>query len=159
MTYVNIENIARNAGWLVIKAASNAAAKTVNAVKVTLNGSFVDVAAWDVVLTNYTYLTPNPTATRAYSTAAYTIADWYTSIATVYATSAGAFVIWKWAEVANTAAYTTKSIDRSLNKDYAIVGYIVIKNATGSVFTGWTTALDAANLTVTYLDAFTPVGM
>lgn len=45
--------------------------------------------------------------------------------------------------------------------DFSIViGYLIIENATGSTFTGNTTALDTASLTVTYVnavDTFTPV--
>jgi hypothetical protein len=38
----------------------------------------------------------------------------------------------------------------------AMIGFIVVSNATGSNFVGGTTALDAASLTVTYYDAVGP---
>jgi hypothetical protein len=34
----------------------------------------------------------------------------------------------------------------------AVVGYIIVKTTAGATFTGGTTALDAANITVTYID-------
>lgn len=41
----------------------------------------------------------------------------------------------------------------TLDEGMAFVGLIVISNASGSVFTGNTTALDAGGITTTYIDA------
>ncbi len=150
MNFQNITNIARNAWGLVIKAASNAAAKTVNTVNLFINGVFAQKTAWDVALTNYTYVNSVWTVT----TAAFTLADWYTAPLTVYATWS-AFAVWLWTVSANTGSVYATDFDRSLvSKGYAIIGYIIVKNATGSTFTWGTTALDTANLTVTYIDSF-----
>lgn len=150
MFYNYINNIARNAGGLVIKTSSSAIAKTVNTVVVFINGVFNKKTAWDVSLTNYTYISNN----GALATSAFTIADGYTTPATVY-TDGTNFAIWVGATTANTSNVSDADFDRSLTaKWYAIIGYIVIKNATGATFTGGTTALDTANLTVTYIDAF-----
>lgn len=40
-----------------------------------------------------------------------------------------------------------------LDEDNVLLGFVIIRNATGSDFVPATTALDAANLTVTYVQA------
>lgn len=153
MFFNYIFNIAKNAGGLAIKTSASAVAKTVNTVIVFVNGVLKTKTAGDVSLTNFTYVN----SSGAVTTSALTIADGYTVPVTVY-TDGTSFIIGKGSVLANTANVTNADFERNLtSKWYAIIGYIVIKNATGSTFTGGTTALDTSNLTVTYLDAFAPV--
>ena len=150
MFFDYINNAARNAGWLAIKAGSSAIAKTVNTVIVFINWVLKTKAAWDVAVTNYTYINSN----GAVTTAAFTLADGYTAPLTVY-TDGTNFAVGKWNVVANTANLLNTDFDRALTaKWYAIIGHIVLKNASWATFTGWTTALDASNITATYLDVF-----
>lgn len=145
------QNIACTWAGLVIKAGSSAIAKTVNSVKVNIDWSIVGTTAWDVVLTNYSYVDPT---TGTIKTAALTILAWNQAMITVYADSTWAFSIGKWLEVANTSNYVLANIDNSLNFKRAIIWYILINNGTASTFTGWTTALDTWSLTVSYIDSF-----
>lgn len=149
MFYDYILNIARNAWGLAIKASSSAVAKTVNTVNCFINGVFTTKTAGDVSLTNYTYVNNN----GAVTTAALTIADGYTVPLTIY-TDGTSFFVGKGNVVANTASLKDSDFETSLNNRYAKIGNIIVKNATGSTFTGGTTALDTANLTVTYIDAY-----
>ena len=51
-------------------------------------------------------------------------------------------------------AYDLKSTETDTNSltSTALLGFVIVANATGSNFVGGTTALDTANLTVTYVD-------
>lgn len=148
-------NMARKAAGLAIKAASSAVAKTVNAVPVFINGVYASVAAGDVSLTNYSYVNSN----GAVATAAFTLAAGYQCPVTVWANSSGTFAITKGSVLATSASLKSSDFDVSLdNLGYAKIGDIVISNGTASTFTGGTTALDTASLTVTYIDAFTSLG-
>lgn len=81
------------------------------------------------------------------------VADGYTKCVLVQV-SAGGTVTYKVSDAfANVSGEVFVLANApSLDKDKAFVGFIVIKNASGSVFTGGTTALDASNVTVSYID-------
>lgn len=149
------KNVAKSAAGLQIKAGSSAVAKTVNTVVASINGAWTSVASGDVAITNYSYINSQGVVT----TAANTIATGYTATLTVYS-NGSAFAVGKWNTVANATRAVDADFDRTLcAKGYAIIGYITIKNATGSTFTGGTTALDDSNVTTTYVDAYNSLGV
>lgn len=141
MDKTNISNIATNSAGLAIKTSSSALAKTANAILCKIDGNLVaSIAAGDL-----------PALTGI------NIATAYTNAITVSVNASGTFAL-----TAGTAQLTSgltsgtifpMSALAQVPAGQALVGYIVIKNATGSTFTGGTTALDASNLTVTYINA------
>ena len=134
-------NIGLNGGSLQIKTSSSALAKTTSAINYLINGYLYSKAAWDLA-----------------ALTGYNVTSAYTAVLSVFLDSAWTFSYEKSAEVANTATFRlgdVASLKSTASK--ALVGYIVIKNATASVFTGGTTALDAANITATYIDVFAPI--
>lgn len=125
---------------LAIKTGSSALAKY-SAFSYLANGVFKTVAAADA-----------PALSGA------VLATAYTRVAILYITAWGTLA-WDYSDdVANTADLDLNKIvtqKRSLRgTEGVLVGYVIIKNATGSNFTPGTTALDTASLTVTYINAY-----
>lgn len=140
-------NIATTAAGLAIKQAKDAAAKIANTTHFHINGTLFYVTAKDVAI-----------ATDENGTAI-TIADQMQCMLTVYTDILGTISIGKGKEYTKSSHYTTDKINHASNDHKAILGYIYIKNETGSVFTGGTTALDAASVTAAYVDAYSALGM
>lgn len=125
---------------LAIKTSSSALVKY-SAFSYLANGVFKTVAAADAPALSGSVL-----------------ATAYTRVAILYITAWGTLA-WDYSDdVANTADLNIVKLaaqKRALRgTEWLLVGYVVIKNATGSNFTPGTTALDTASLTVTYINAY-----
>lgn len=140
--YDNNVNIATTAAGLAIKEAKSAAAKVSNTTHFHINGELFYVTTKDVVIP-----------------ATVTIENDMQCMLTVMTDIAGTISVVKGTEFTKSSHYTTDLISKTGNATKAILGYIYIKNETDAQFVGGTTALDAANLTVSYVDAFTSLGM
>lgn len=87
-----------------------------------------------------------------------TVADDFKLVCALYITAAGTLV-WEYSDPialaddvdVRKAAQSKRSL---LGTEGILVGYVVVINETGSVFTLATTALDVANSTVYYINAF-----
>lgn len=123
-----------NAAGLAIKAGSSAVAKTVNTVYFALNGSFLSATAGDVALTGITVAAgyKQVVAVLLDSTGAKSVA----AVGSAVATSANVGTAWFGYSVPNKA----------------VAGFLIISNGSASAFTGGTTALDASDITVQYVD-------
>lgn len=136
----HVKNVALASAGMAIKTSSSALAKTVNAFNYTIDGNIIGAkGAGDL-----------PALTGI------NVADGYTTCITVSINSSGTFSLTESIADQLTSGLTGIFPISALGvvpAGNALVGYIVIKNATGSVFTGGTTALDVSNLTVTYLNA------
>ena len=125
---------------LAIKAGSSALAKSTNAFAAIVSGVVVTKAASDM-----------PALTGTIPTA-------YASAYVFYMDSAGTLSVVKGNNVAGTTAVfaTSDFFPMDTNgltvkpEGKVAVGMLYVVNATGSTFTGGTTALDTASLTVTY---------
>ena len=125
---------ALNSGGLAIKAASGVLVKSVNVITAIVNGVLVQKAAGDMPA-----LTGLNIAASAYGAAVFAI-DVAGNL-TAYFTNTGA--------LANL-------VMPPIPTNVAVIGQVVIQNGTASVFTGNTTALDTASLTVTYINQVGP---
>lgn len=131
-----LRNYVANSAGLAIKAGSSALAKSVNTIYYWLNGVLYTKAAADMAA-----LTGINIANGSKNVVAFCI------------DSAGTLTA-----VAGTAATTLAGIvPPTIPNNVAVIGWILIDNGTGSTFTGGTTALDAASLTVTYVNGVGPV--
>ena len=155
MLFDYILNIARTSAWLAIKTSSDPAAKVGNLTQITIDGVLIPVLAQDIDLSEYTYIDPTSGTIK---TAALTVEDDFQTILTVYADRDGAVTVGKGAEVTKHNHYIVNDIDKSQNFNKAVLGFIYIKNETGSQFVWGTTELDASNLTVLYTDTVSPLG-
>jgi hypothetical protein len=169
MTFNYVENVALKAPGLAIQAGSSAIVKAVNVfmVKAQKIISLATSANTDMPgLASALGVSGAPTSNLAdgYSRV-------YTFLASVSATGVLAFTVVHGADFVNTRAPKTSDFnfgnaivdattnDISQDDAKALVGFIIVKNASGAVFVPGTTALDASNVTVTYLDAFGWSGM
>lgn len=126
-----------SAPLLALKTGSSPDAKTTNAFKYKIN--------------SYIYSTTAIATIDLPST--FTIETGYQQGITVCIDDAGALSFSEGATLANTEVYRMTDFDHT-DIDVCIIGFILVKNATGSQFVGNTTALDTSNLTVTYIDNF-----
>lgn len=122
-----------NAGGLAIKTTSSAVVKTVNTVFFLAGNKFKSLAAADM-----------PALTGTIPTA-------YTSVYAFQVDSAGTTSVVKGNNVLTATGLSLSDLPVT-DKTKAVIGLVVVANATGSDFTGGTTALDTASLTVSYLD-------
>lgn len=134
---------------LAIKAGTSALVKTVTAAKYKIDGNlFPALAAGDLPV-----LTPVGT-----------IATGFTQIVLIQVDEAGTVTYKSGPALANASIlkgiYNFANLDNMpvIDAGNALVGYLVIKNTSGSNFVANTTALDAAGITVTYVDAYGYVG-
>lgn len=87
----------------------------------------------------------------------FNVADGYTGILTLSINAAGTIAFGYDANSVAILNTSYSSVTPSLNsavgtpQESSLIGYIVVKNASGATFTGGTTALDASNITVTYV--------
>lgn len=134
-------NRAFNAAGLAIKAWSSALAKTVNTLNYQIDSVLYSKAASDLA-----------------ALTGYDVADGYTKVLSVFLDTSGTFTYLSSAAIANTATINVRNdiVVEPDQKTKALIGFIKIKNASGSTFTGGTTALDASNVTVTYIDIYYP---
>lgn len=127
-----------NTGGLAIKAGGSAVVKTVNTVNAWIDGTIVQKAAGDMAALSGSVV---PTGSK--------------NIYAFCLDSSGTLTT-----LAGTANATLGSVlFPTVSADKAIIGFIIVSNATGSDFTPGTTALDTGSLTVTYVDtptAFNP---
>lgn len=140
--YDNNVNIATTPAGLAISAAKSAAAKVTNTTHFHINGTLFYVTTKDVTIP-----------------ATVTIENDMQCMLTVMTDIAGTISVVKGTEFTKSSHYTTDLINKTGNATKAILGYIYIKNETDAQFVGGTTALDAANLTVSYVDAYSSLGM
>lgn len=139
MLRTNIENQILINPTLAIKTGSSPIVKSSNDFLYTLNGSVYAKAASDMSAI------PGTLAT-AYKKAYAFVIDSSGTITTVAGTA-----------VSTSSAITSADMPVvPLNK--TLIGLVVIVNATGSTFTGGTTALDTSNLTVYYTNVI-PTGL
>ena len=139
--------MATTSAGLVIKGAKNAAASIANTTHFHINGKLFYVTTKDVALT-----------TDA-DGVAITLEDQMQTMITVMTDITWTIYVNKGVEYNKSSHYSTDLINKKHNNKYAILGYIYIKNETGSQFVWGTTALDAASLTVAYVNAFSALGM
>ena len=130
------QNMPLNAAGLAIKTSSSAIVKTTNTINYVIDGKLYSKAAADL-----TALT------------GYNVSDTYTAVLAVMLDSAGTASYVKSPELANASTFTTDMFITP-NNGKSLIGWIIIKNASGAAFTGGTTALDASNVTVTYFDVY-----
>lgn len=126
---------------LAISGAGAATIKTTNTVLVKIDGVISSVAA----------------ATLAAIPATITIPLVSTSVVAVYVNAAGTATYTQSTTVLNTAIATNTiyNATSALPEDVpgkALLGWMILKTAAAVTFTGGTTLLDAANLTITYID-------
>jgi len=120
-----------NSGGLAIKAATSALVKSANAIHFIVDGAPATKAAADMAALSGTI------ADTKKGCVAFTVkAD-----GTLTRRNGGY-------DVATLAACTLPEIPDG----EVLIGFIIIENGTGSTFTGATTALDTASLTVTYFN-------
>jgi len=127
---------------LAIHGSTSAVVKSVNGIAYMINGVMYTLAAADLSALVGTLATAKSAAWAFYVDAAGTVT-----------TSA------KTADSASHAAATALITAPPANK--AMIGFIVVDNATGSNFVGGTTPLDTGSLTVSYYDVegSVPVGL
>jgi hypothetical protein len=125
---------ALNSGALAIKAGSSALAKSVNVITAIINGVLVQKAAGDMPA-----LTGLNIANGSFG-------------AVVFALDVAGNLT---AYFSNTGALANLVMP-PIPTNVAVIGQLVIQNGTGSAFTGGTTALDTASLTVTYINQVGP---
>lgn len=141
------KNVALSSAVMTITAGASALAKTTAVINCTIDGNIMSaIAAGNL-----------PALTGINLVAGSTLAI------TVSATIAGAFILTASPAVVSTALDTSSIFPigshgaftgvAAVVSGQALVGYIIIKNATAATFIGGTTALDTALLTVTYLNA------
>jgi hypothetical protein len=123
-----------NSAALAIKTASSALAKSANIVTAIVNGVLVQKAASDMPA-----LTGLNIANGSFG-------------AVVFAVDVGGNLT---AYFTNTGALANLVMP-PIPTNVAVIGQLVIQNGTGSAFTGGTTALDTASLTVTYINQVGP---
>lgn len=83
----------------------------------------------------------------------------YTALASVSSAGTITVVLRHGADFANGLTHTDYiNYGNAGDEDKAIIGYFVVKNATGSTFTPGTTALDLTGVTTTYIDNYGVVG-
>lgn len=133
---------------LAISAGAAATIKTTNAFVVKIDGAISKISA----------------ATLAAIPATVTVPLLSTSVLAVYMTAAGVASYVQGTTVLNTtlAASTIWSSTLAFPQEVpgkALIGWLIISCASAATFTGGTTALDATNVTVTYLDKFGYVGL
>ena len=138
-------NIAQTAAGLAIKGAKNAAATVANTTNFRINGEMFYITTKDVAIAT------------DYKGVAITIENDMQCVLSVFTDIAGTIYVAKGTEYTDAHHYNTKYVISDLS-DKALLGYIYIKNNTGSQFVGGTTALDVANTTVSYRDAYTCLG-
>ena len=140
MDTIRNSNIALTSAGIAITAAAAVTAKTVNAFNPKIDGNIgASVAAATLpVLTGINVATGFTTPILVTC-----------NIAGTFALTAGTSVS---TALITTGIFPTSGLPQVSGQGSAIVGYIIIKNATGSLFTGNTTALDTASLTVTYIN-------
>jgi hypothetical protein len=125
------------AAGLAIKTAGSPTVKYANTIVALVNGVPISKAAGDLPALAGTLATAKSAA-------------W-----AFYIDGAGALTVSaKTADVATHALALAAAVASPDNK--ALVGIVVVDNATGSNFVGGTTALDTASLTVTYYDVIGP---
>lgn len=126
-----LRNYVANSAGLAIKAGSSALAKSVNTILCWLNGVLISKAAADMAALNG--------------------ANVVTTNKNIYVfciNAAGTLTT-----LAGTAAATVAAIvPPAIPNNVAVVGWILVDNATGSDFVPGTTALDVGSLTVTYVN-------
>jgi hypothetical protein len=90
-----------------------------------------------------------------------TIETGYKAVISFYVDAAGATRAEKGEEVptAGTLSFKNEEIPLYYDGDEALMGFIIVANATGSQFVGGTTQLDAVGVTTTYINNFGWVGM
>lgn len=147
MFFENALNMATTTAGLAIKEAKSAAAKVANTTHFHIDGELFYVTTKDIDLT-----------TDADGNAI-TIEDDMQCMLTVMVDISAAIHVVKGIEYTKAEHYHTDFISKKYNDIYAILGYIYVKNETGDQRVGGTTALDVANTTVTYLNAFSQLGM
>ena len=117
-------------GGLAIGTASAAAVKVSNTIHALVGGVLVTAAGAEVALTGID------------------IADGTTNVVGIFVNAAGTL-----SAVAGTAGATLAAVvPPQANATRALVGYVVIANASGDEFDGGTTLLSAANVTDTYIN-------
>ncbi len=130
-----LNSVVLSKAGLVIKAGSSAIVKAGSAFAAVVNGTIVRKAAnTDMAALAGTLANANSAAWAFYVDAAGTLT---TSAKTANAATHAAAI----------ALLPTTPLDR------ALIGFIVVDNATGSNFVGGTTPLDTGSLTVTYYDS------
>ena len=85
----------------------------------------------------------------------------YKAVISFYVDATGATRAEKGEEVptAGTLSFKNEEIPLYYDGDEALIGFIIVANATGSQFVGGTTQLDAVGVTTTYINNFGWVGM
>jgi len=116
---------------LAIKTGSSALVKSSNAFQVLVANTVVNVAASDM-----------PALTGTIPTA-------YTSTYAFQVDSAGALTVVKGNNVLTATGLSLSDLPAT-DRNKVTIGLVTVVNATGSTFTGGTTALDTASLTVYY---------
>lgn len=126
---------------LAISGSSAATLKTTNAFVVKIDGAVSKIAAATLAAIPATITCPllSTTSIAVYVNAAGTAS--YVQGGTVLNSS-----------LATNVIYNMSSLPTPRSNSGALVGYVIISCASSATFTGGTTALDAANVTVTYLD-------
>jgi hypothetical protein len=123
-----------NTGGLVISATTTLA-KIANTIRYMLNGNLYSKTTVDCAAISGT------------------IATGYKNVVVFYIDDDGTM-----GSVMGTAATTVAGITfPAVPDNVAVIGFIIIENATGSNFVGGTTALNTGSLTVTYVDTPFPV--
>jgi hypothetical protein len=124
-------NLVFNSAGLAIKAASNALAKSANAINAIIDGVIISKAAADMAALSGAVV---PTGSKNVYVFCVDVSGNLTALAGTAATTLAGIV---WPTVLDGTA---------------VIGFIIVDNATGSNFTPGTTALDTASLTVTYVN-------
>lgn len=132
---------------LAISAGSATTIKTTNAFVVKIDGTLSKISA----------------ATLAAIPATITVPLVSTSSIGIYLTAAGVASYVQGATVLNSTLaantiYATSNLPQEV-PGKALIGFAIISCASAATFLGGTTALDATNVTVTYLDKFGFVGL
>ncbi len=138
----SLNRVTANTGGLAIKAATSPTVKTVNAVNYHVDGQSGTLAAADMAALAGTVATTKFGAWLFVVDAAGTQTT--VAVGLAYASAAAALV-------AIQAAYAD-STDALGVQSKALIGYVIVQNATGSDFVGGTTNLDTASITATYVN-------
>lgn len=130
------------AAALAINGAGNAAAKATNALVYKVDGTLYTATAAKTFTLSGTIATGNTGTYGLYIDTAGT-----TSVVVGSTVSGGA----------STQSFPIANLAQDI-PGKCLVGWLVVRNNTGSVFTGGTTALDTASLTVSYVDNYGVIG-